>query len=134
MLAELTGARVFHGPNPERPITYAATARDGDCFKIGGDLTITAMETPGHTDDHLAFVIHDQGYGEGAVGVLTGDALFVGDVGRADFYPERAAQVAGLLFDSLQKLLALGDQAIIYPAHGAGSVWVRGWLRVSFQR
>ncbi|HBR84052.1 MAG TPA: MBL fold metallo-hydrolase, partial [Erythrobacter sp.] len=53
---------------------------------------------------------------------FTGDTLFIGDVGRADFYPDRAEEVAGLLYDSLQKLLSLGDQALIYPAHGAGSV------------
>ena len=54
--------------------------------------------------------------------MFTGDALFVGDVGRTDFYPDRKREVAGLLFDSLHKICDLGDQAIIYPAHGAGSV------------
>jgi hydroxyacylglutathione hydrolase len=55
--------------------------------------------------------------------VFTGDALFVGDVGRTDFYPERPEEVAGLLYDSIHgKLLTLGDQALVYPAHGAGSV------------
>lgn len=132
ILASLTGARVLHGPNPAQPVQYAQTARDGDCFAIGGDLTITAMETPGHTDDHLAYVIHDKGYPDGAVGVFTGDALFVGDVGRTDFYPERAEEVAGLLFDSLGKLLALGDQAIVYPAHGAGSVCGSGMASREF--
>ena len=57
------------------------------------------------------------------MGVFTGDALFVDDVGRTDFYPDRREEVAGLLFDSLhEKLIPLGDQVIIYPAHGAGSV------------
>jgi hydroxyacylglutathione hydrolase len=120
--AQLTGAPVFHGPSPAAPIAYARTVREGDSFRIGGDLKISVLETPGHTDDHLAYVIHDAGYPDGAVGVFTGDALFVGDVGRTDFYPDRAAEVASLLFDSLQKLKALGDQALIYPAHGAGSV------------
>src|SRR5690606_29406465 len=54
--------------------------------------------------------------------VFTGDALFVGDVGRTAFYPERAEEVAGKLYDSLQKIVALGDQTNLYPAHGAGSV------------
>ena len=54
--------------------------------------------------------------------MFTGDALFVGDVGRTDFYPDRKREVAGLLYDSLQKILALGDRVILYPAHGAGSV------------
>ncbi|HEY9144818.1 MAG TPA: rhodanese-like domain-containing protein, partial [Arenimonas sp.] len=94
---------------------------EGDEFEIG-QLKIRVLETPGHTDDHLAFVLHDTSYPDGAVGVFTGDALFVGDVGRTDFYPDRKREVAGLLYDSLQKILALGDQVILYPAHGAGSV------------
>ncbi|MFO7703617.1 MAG: MBL fold metallo-hydrolase [Halopseudomonas sp.] len=121
VLAALTGATVWHGPHPAEPLRYADTARDGDSFAIGA-AKITALETPGHTDDHLAFALYDTEYDQGAVGVFTGDALFVGDVGRTDFYPERAREVAGLLFDSLRKLEGLGDQTIIYPAHGAGSV------------
>ncbi|MBC7159738.1 MAG: MBL fold metallo-hydrolase [Porphyrobacter sp.] len=121
ILAAMTGAKVLHGPNPERPVTYAETTRDGDCFAIG-QLEIRAMETPGHTDDHLAFALFDTAYPDKAVGVFTGDALFIGDVGRTDFYPDRRHEVAGLLYDSLRKILALGDQAIVYPAHGAGSV------------
>ena len=121
VLAKMTGARVLHGPNPADEVVFADTAREGDVFEIG-KLRISVLETPGHTDDHLAFVLHDDDFPEGPVGVFTGDALFVGDVGRTDFYPERKEEVAGLLFDSLQKLCGLGDQAIIYPAHGAGSV------------
>ncbi|MEZ6183699.1 MAG: MBL fold metallo-hydrolase [Planctomycetota bacterium] len=120
-LAEWTGARVLHGPNPAGPVAYAETVREGERLELG-QLILEVLETPGHTDDHLAFALFDQDYPDGAVGVFTGDALFVGDVGRADFYPERREQVAGQLYDSLQKLLALGDQALIYPAHGAGSV------------
>ncbi|MEZ5650896.1 MAG: rhodanese-like domain-containing protein [Burkholderiaceae bacterium] len=121
ILAKMTGARVLHGPHAEAAVVYAQTARDGDRFGIG-QLEIRVLETPGHTDDHLALALFDTAYPDTAVGVFTGDALFVGDVGRTDFYPERADEVAGLLFDSLQRILALGDQAIVYPAHGAGSV------------
>ena len=120
-LAEATGATVRHGPNPAEPIAYAATVRDGDTFDIG-EARLTVTETPGHTDDSISIAIFDPAYGDGAVGVFTGDALFVGDVGRTDFYPDRKRDVAGLLFDSLRKILDLGDQAILYPAHGAGSV------------
>lgn len=120
-LAELTGAKVFHGPNADGDVVYAETTREGDRFEIG-ELVLEVLETPGHTDDHLAFALHDRNYDDGAVAVFTGDALFIGDVGRTDFYPDRAQEVAGLLYDSLQKILALGDQAIVYPAHGAGSV------------
>ncbi len=121
VLAELTGAQVWHGPNPAEPVRYAQTVREGDSLDIGS-ARIRVLETPGHTDDHLAFVLYDTEFDQGAVGVFTGDALFVGDVGRTDFYPDRAREVSGLLFDSLRKLEQLGDQTIIYPAHGAGSV------------
>jgi len=121
VLAERTGAAVFHGPNAAGDVVYADTANDGDAFDVGS-VRIRVLETPGHTDDSLSFAFYDPDFGEEAVGVFTGDALFVGDVGRTDFYPDRAREVAGLLYDSLQKLLALGDQAVIYPAHGAGSV------------
>jgi len=81
------------------------------------------LETPGHTMESISLVLTDQNYGEQPVGVFTGDALFVGEVGRTDFFPDRAEEVAGMLYDSLfDKLLQLGDQTIIYPAHGAGSV------------
>ncbi len=131
ILADMTGATVLHGPNLEQPIVYAETVRDGDCFAIG-QLEIRVLETPGHTDDHLAYALFDTDYPEKAVGVFTGDALFVGDVGRTDFYPERREEVAGLLYDSLQKILALGDQAIIYPAHGSGSVCGSGMAEREF--
>ncbi len=121
LLAEMTGAPVFHGPNAAGEVSYARIVREGESFVLG-NLKIETLETPGHTDDSLSFAIYDEDFGEQAVGVFTGDALFVGDVGRTDFYPERAEEVAGLLYDSLGKILALGDQAIVYPAHGAGSV------------
>ncbi|GAF52902.1 LOW QUALITY PROTEIN: metallo-beta-lactamase family protein [Psychrobacter sp. JCM 18900] len=131
ILAAMTGATVLHGLNPEQPVVYAQTARNGDCFSIG-QLEIHVLETPGHTDDHLAYALFDTAYPDKAVGVFTGDALFVGDVGRTDFYPERRREVAGLLYDSLQDILALGDQAIIYPAHGAGSVCGSGMAEREF--
>ena len=121
VLAERTGAEVFHGPNAAGEVAYARPVCEGEAFMLG-NLLIKVLETPGHTDDSLSFALYDTAFGADAVGVFTGDALFVGDVGRTDFYPDRAAAVAGLLYDSLGKILALGDQAILYPAHGAGSV------------
>lgn len=120
-LAALTGAEVLHGPHAADEVAYARTVGEGEAVMFD-KLLIKVLETPGHTDDSLSFAIYDTAFGADAVGVFTGDALFVGDVGRTDFYPDRAAEVAGLLYDSLGKLLALGDQAILYPAHGAGSV------------
>jgi hydroxyacylglutathione hydrolase len=121
ILAGLAGATVHHGPNPEAEVVYAQTVREGDIFEIG-KIRLSVMETPGHTDDSVSFAVYDADFGEDAFGVFTGDALFIGDVGRTDFYPERSREVAGLLFDSLRKIESLGDQAVIYPAHGAGSV------------
>lgn len=120
-LARLTQATVCHGPNAAGNVEYADTVKDGDEFAIGS-ITLKVIETPGHTDDSLSFALYDKEFGEGAFAVFTGDTLFVGDVGRTDFYPDRAREVAGLLFDSLRKLESLGEQAVIYPAHGAGSV------------
>lgn len=130
-LSKLTGAPVHHGPNPAGPVRYADTVCEGQTFQFG-DLTIKVLETPGHTDDCLSFAVYDRAFGERAVGVFTGDALFIGDVGRTDFYPERANEVAGLLYNSLQKLLTLGDQAILWPAHGSGSVCGAGMASREF--
>ena len=96
--------------------------REGDAFEVG-DLTLRILETPGHTFESISLAMFDTASGDIAVGVFTGDALFIGDVGRTDFFPDRAKEVAGLLYDSIfEKILPLGDQTILYPAHGAGSV------------
>lgn len=121
VLAERTGATVLHGPNAAGEVVYADKVREGEELEVGA-IRLRVLETPGHTDDSLSFAFFDPEFGDDAVGVFTGDALFIGDVGRTDFYPDRAREVAGLLYDSLQKLCRLGDQAVIYPAHGAGSV------------
>jgi hydroxyacylglutathione hydrolase len=131
ILKELTGAEVWHGPNAAGDVAFARTIREGDT-KTVGHLRIEALETPGHTYDHVAYAVYDENYPEKAVGVFSGDALFVGDVGRTDFYPDRAEEVAGLLFDSLQKIMGLGDQAILWPAHGAGSVCGSGMAEREF--
>lgn len=120
-LASLTGARVLHGPNAAGDIEYADIVTHGDSYSTG-EVRVDVLETPGHTDDSVSYLLFDQAYGEQAIAVCTGDTLFVGDVGRTDFYPDRAEEVAGFLFDSLQKLLALEDHVYVLPAHGAGSV------------
>lgn len=120
-LAEITGAIVYHGPNAAGEVVYASTTREDDVFTLG-KAEFCVLETPGHTDDSISLALYDTDFADGAIAVFTGDALFVGDVGRTDFYPQRLREVAGLLYDSLQKILNLGDQAILYPAHGAGSV------------
>ena len=121
LLGRETGARVWHGPDSDAPIRYAETIHDGQEIEFAG-VRLCAMHTPGHTNDSMSYALYDTGSEGPVVAVFTGDALFIGDVGRTDFYPEAAEEVAGKLYDSLQKLLRLGDQAVLYPAHGAGSV------------
>jgi hydroxyacylglutathione hydrolase len=129
-LAERTGAAIHHGP--ETPFGYGNSVKDGDRFAIG-DAELSVLSTPGHTFDSISLVLRDKAFGTQPVGVFTGDALFIGDVGRTDFFPDRAEEVAGLLYDSLfNKLLPLGDQTIIYPAHGSGSICGSGMASRSF--
>lgn len=121
-LATRTGATVLRGSTDEYEVPYARMVREGETVDLG-EITLTVLETPGHTLDSISIVLRHAQTGDSPLGVFTGDALFVNDVGRTDFYPDRAGEVAGLLHDSLHaKLLTLGDQAIVYPAHGAGSV------------
>ncbi len=130
-LAERTGATIHHGA--AAPFEYGEPISEGDTF-TAGNLRLQALETPGHTDESLSFVLYDTSTADDeAIGVFTGDALFVGGVGRTDFYPDRPEQVAGLLYDSLfDKLLPLGDQTVVYPAHGAGSVCGAGLAERDF--
>ncbi|MGX5915227.1 MBL fold metallo-hydrolase [Aliidiomarina sp. Khilg15.8] len=122
VLAERTGSVTYHGPNAADTVQYAEVVNEGFSLQIGR-LKLKVLETPGHTDDSISIAVYDtEADNSEAVAVFTGDALFIGDVGRTDFYPERAEEVAGLLHDSIEKLMQLGDQAILYPAHGAGSV------------
>jgi hydroxyacylglutathione hydrolase len=119
-LAALTGAEVYHGKHLD--FGYGNPVAEGDTFKIG-DLRFKVIETPGHTYESISIAITDTSSGDKPIGVFTGDALFVGDVGRTDFFPDRADEVAGLLYDSIfKKLLPLGDHVILFPAHGSGSV------------
>lgn len=119
-LSSFTGAAIFHGPGLNWG--YGTTLHDGAIFHIGG-LKLTALHTPGHTDESISYVLADQSLGADVM-VFTGDALFVGDVGRTDLYgPAEAPRLAEELYDSVfNKILPLGDSVIICPAHGAGSI------------
>jgi len=129
-LAQMTGADIYHGGHLD--FAYGNPVSDGDTFDIG-DLTLKIIETPGHTFESISIAVIDTSFGSKPVAVFTGDALFVGDVGRTDFFPDRAEEVAGLLYDSIfDKILPLGDQAILYPAHGAGSVCGDGMAEREF--
>ncbi len=118
-LARMTGAEIWHGAR--HAFAYGKGVTDGARFSIGS-LELTARETPGHTVESLSFVLRDTTVSEEPMAVFTGDALFAGDVGRTDFYPDRMEEMAGALYDSLmEKILPLGDAVVVYPAHGEGS-------------
>jgi hydroxyacylglutathione hydrolase len=119
-LAQITGAEILHGQ--DLPFAYGRGIDEGDVFEFG-QVRLKAIKTPGHTYESISLALYDTGSGEQPLGVFTGDALFIGDVGRTDFFPDRMEETAGLLYDSIfTKLLPLGDQVILFPAHGAGSV------------
>ena len=89
-----------------------------------GKLRITALETPGHTPESICLIVTDEDKSPDPWAALTGDTLFIGDVGRPDLSPRYTpVQLAGMLYDSLHdKVLKLVDNVLVYPAHGAGSL------------
>jgi glyoxylase-like metal-dependent hydrolase (beta-lactamase superfamily II)/rhodanese-related sulfurtransferase len=126
-LAARTGATIGVGARAEAQYPHRAL-RDGDEIMAGG-VRIRALETPGHTPESLSFLVYERAADESPWAALTGDTLFVGDVGRVDILSSRlpVEELAGLLFDSLHgKLLRLPDETRVYPAHGAGSLCGRG--------
>lgn len=106
---------------------YAFTPfADGKVLELG-NISLKVLETPGHTRESISIVVYDRTAGANHPhAVLTGDTLFIGDVGRPDLRAAlgwSAAELGAMLFDSLhQKLLALPDEILVYPAHGAGSL------------
>lgn len=129
-LAKRTGANIYHGH--AFAFEYGKPVRENDSFDLG-DIRMRILETPGHTDESISIVLIDRTFGKEPVATFTGDALFIGDVGRTDFFPDRAEEVAGMLYDSIfNKLLPLGDHVILYPAHGAGSVCGAGMASREF--
>lgn len=113
-------AKVLHGTGLE--FEYGTFVNDGDEFVLN-DVKLAVLETPGHTPESLSFALYPEKDSEKALAVFTGDALFVDDVGRTDFFPDEKEKYAGLLYDSIhEKILPLGDHVVLYPAHGAGSV------------
>ncbi|WP_304236206.1 rhodanese-like domain-containing protein [Jiulongibacter sediminis] len=120
-LSNKTGATIVFGPTAE-PGYAAHIAEDGEILKLG-KVKIKVLHTPGHTMESTSFLLIDENGIEN--GVFTGDALFIGDVGRPDLAVKSdlsQEDLAGHLYDSLQnKILPLPDSVIIYPGHGAGS-------------
>ena len=122
-LAERTGAKIYFGAAAEAKFPHVAV-RDGDAITMG-PVSLRFLETPGHTPESVSIVVTDHAVSDEPVSVLTGDTIFIGDVGRPDLLGGRmsAQELASLLYDSLhEKLLRLPDATAVYPAHGAGSL------------
>lgn len=120
-LAENTGATIYISDHEDLGYVYGEKIRDGFQLDIG-EITIKAIHTPGHTLGHMSYVVYQEET-EKAYMVFTGDCLFMGDLGRTDFYgEENLEKMTGLLYESLfEKLLPMGDHVLLCPAHGAGS-------------
>ena len=120
-LAEKTGATIYAPKSANCHFEHVGLA-EGDTLEIE-DMELRVFETPGHTPEHISYVVTDTSRGEEPVGVFCGDTLFVGDVGRPDLFPGKAKELASSLYESLhEKLLTLPDFCEVYPAHGAGSL------------
>ena len=124
-LRDRAGATIYLGRAARAEFAFTPLA-DGDAIALGR-VRLVALETPGHTPEGLSLVVYDLAQSaEVPHAVLTGDTLFVGDVGRPDLLAApgwAAADLGGMLYDSLHtKLLLLGDATLVYPAHGAGSL------------
>lgn len=121
-LAQSTGATIYLGDGSGATFPHRAV-RDGDEIEFG-KVRLRFLQTPGHTLESISIVVTDMESGADPAAVLTGDTLFIGDVGRPDLSEGHTPQeLAGLLYDSLHsKLLALPDSVRVYPAHGAGSM------------
>jgi glyoxylase-like metal-dependent hydrolase (beta-lactamase superfamily II)/rhodanese-related sulfurtransferase len=122
-LARRTGAKIYYGSRANAEFEHVGV-KEGDEIRMGNTL-LRFLETPGHTPESISVVVYDKAQSENPQAVLTGDALFIGDVGRPDLLGARmsASELAGMLYDSLhQKLLKLPDGTKVYPAHGAGSM------------
>ena len=120
-LAQRTGAKIYAPKSGKCAFDHIGLS-EGDTFEIE-DMEIKVLETPGHTPEHLCYVVMDHSRGEEPAAVFTGDTLFVGDVGRPDLFPGIARDLASKLFHSLhEKLATLPDFCEVYPAHGAGSL------------
>jgi hydroxyacylglutathione hydrolase len=124
-LRDRTGARIYLGAAAKAEYAFTPL-RDGDVVEFGR-VRLKALETPGHTAESISIVVYDLDRSDTEPhAVLTGDTLFIGDVGRPDLRVAlgwSAADLGGLLYESLQtKLLTLPDASLVYPAHGAGSL------------
>ena len=124
-LRDRVGAKIYLGAAAKAGYAFTPL-HDGDTLEFGR-VRLNALETPGHTPESISIVVYDLNSSNTQPhAVLTGDTLFIGDVGRPDLRAAlgwSANELGGMLFDSVHtKLLGLPDESLVYPAHGAGSL------------
>ena len=131
-LAEKSGAKIIYGPTAKTEFE-SHIDKDREQFKIG-NLTITALHTPGHTLESTTYLLTDENGKDHCI--FSGDTLFIGDVGRPDLAQKgnlTMEDLAGMLYDSLnEKIKPLADDVIVYPAHGAGSACGKSMSKETF--
>jgi glyoxylase-like metal-dependent hydrolase (beta-lactamase superfamily II)/rhodanese-related sulfurtransferase len=123
-LASRTGAEIVFGEKAGAAFSHLPV-KDGDELTVGS-VSFRILETPGHTPESICLLISDSEHPAAAQKLLTGDTLFIGDVGRPDLAGAKgytSQDMAAMMYDSLHgKLLKLPDKTEVYPAHGAGSM------------
>ncbi len=124
-LERKTGAKICLGSKTNASYKFTGF-KDGDTLEFG-NIRFKTLETPGHTPEAISILVYDlKKDAKAPYAVLTGDCLFIGDVGRPDLLSSQgitAKQLAGMTYDSLHnKLMVLPDETLVYPAHGAGSL------------
>lgn len=130
-LAEITGAEFLVSDEGDQDWKYApdikkTLVKEGDSFRIGA-LRFDIWHTPGHTPEHITFILTDEAASPEPLAAFTGDLVFIGDVGRPDLLEEAAGIIgtaepgARKLFHTLERFKSLPDSILIWPAHGAGS-------------
>jgi glyoxylase-like metal-dependent hydrolase (beta-lactamase superfamily II)/rhodanese-related sulfurtransferase len=123
-LRDRAGAKIHLGARAQAEFDFVRV-KDGDRIEFG-DVRLEILETPGHTPEGISILVYDMAKGtDQPRAVLTGDTLFIGDVGRPDLLASigvTADELADMLYDSVAKLVRLPDATLVYPTHGAGSM------------
>lgn len=128
-LAALTGAKMYLSDEGGEDWQYMFPhegLKHGDVVKLG-NISIEALHTPGHTPEHMSFLLTDHPASDSPAMIFTGDFVFVGDIGRPDLLDEAAGLIgtkekgANEMFDSLHDFTSLEDRILLWPGHGAGS-------------
>lgn len=123
-LRNRTGAEIVLGARAQAEFAFRAV-HEGESITLGPEVRLEILETPGHTPEGISILVYESSKPDTPHAVLTGDTLFIGDVGRPDLLASigvTADELGQMLYDSVHKLMRLPDETLVYPAHGAGSL------------